>query len=83
MNSNTKFYIELGKDAATVLMAYYADTLVKFIKDEPLADGEQSGSMYMGEIKKYYDKYGYDTFNEALVFLHKLENKNKGDQDNE
>lgn len=82
MNSNTKFYIELGKDAAAVLSEYYGEKVVKFIKDEPLADGEQSGSFYFGELKPYYDKYGYDTFNNALIYLYTLQNK-KGDQDNE
>lgn len=79
MNKDNKFYIEMGRDATRVLMSYYSDSLVKFIKNEPLADGESSGSMYLGEIKKYYDKYGYENFNTALVYLY----GKKEDKDNE
>lgn len=82
MDNKTKIYVELGKDATKVLGEFYGEKLVKFIKDEPLADGETSGGMYLGEIKKYYDRYGYKPFNDALIYLYELKTK-KENKDNE
>lgn len=81
MNKNEFYYVKMGRDAQTVLEEYYGASLVKFLTNEPLADGETSGGMYLGEIKKYYDEYGYATFNEALTYLYDLQKKESKDNE--
>ncbi len=75
-------YVGLGIEIAEILNAYYVDSLVKFIKNEPLKEGETSGAIYFGFLKPLYDKYGYETVNQYLINYYDLK-KQGGKQDNE
>ncbi len=68
-------YVKMGRDASKILCEYYGKSLVKFIKGEPLAEGEVNGGMFFSELKKHYDQYGYSNFNDALIYLYNLEKK--------
>lgn len=71
MNSNDLLYLQMGYDVAEFKKDYCAESVIKFIKGEKSEKGEPDGSMYYYKLKKYYDKYGYSAFNEALLVLAK------------
>lgn len=74
-------YVKLGAEIYKHATAYYGQALIKFIKNEPLADGETSGGIWFSELKPLYDKYGYKAVNDSLVMVYEMTNKE--DKDNE